>query len=376
MKITSIPVNTPQIAKSDSKAVARAMKQTYISGESPIVVEFEEKFSKYCNMEHGVSVSSGTLALDIVIDSLGLKIGDEVIIQSFTIISCLSQILRAGATPIFIDSNESNWNINVDDIESHITSRTKAILIAHIYGLPADMDPIINLGLKHGIVVIEDASQAHGLLYKKRICGSLGDVSTFSFYANKNITTGEGGMILTHTKSMADSARNLRSLNFSEERRFKSFELGWGGRLSSMQAALGLSQLSRIDEIRARKVQIGIRYRDAFKDSEHFEIAPSETAYAVNNYWIFGLVLRSEINFTRQLLQSELLELGIQTRPFFYPLHLQPVLEKFNLLRNQPSLPIAEKLGERGFYLPGGAGIKDSQIDKVIDAVLNLIGKN
>jgi perosamine synthetase len=368
-----VPVNTPLVTRSDIKSVKKVLKSNEISGESCAVSKFENEFAHFCNMEYGIGVSSGTLAIDILIDSIGLGPGDEVIIQSFTIISCLSQILRAGAKPVFIDSDKSTWNIKASDIEQFITSRTKAILVAHMYGLPADIEQIKIVAEKYGLFFIEDASQAHGLKYKDKICGSFGDASTFSFYANKNLTTGEGGMVMTNRRILAESLKGLRSLNFSKERRFKSFDLGWGGRMTAMQAALGSSQLNRIDRILRRKIEIGAKYYQAVKEMQSFEIAPPKTTFAVNSYWVFGVVLKEDSDLSPIQLQDKLLDLGIQTRPFFYPLHRQPVLSKFDLSFKQFELPVAERLGNRGFYLPGGPGIKDSQINKVIDVLSKLV---
>lgn len=368
-----VPVNTPLVTRSDIRSVKKALKSNAISGESSPVSKFENDFAQFCNMEYGIGVSSGTLAIDILIDSIGLGPGDEVIIQSFTIISCLSQILRTGAKPVFVDSEKSTWNINASDIEQLVTSRTKAILIAHMYGLPADVEPIKVIAAKYGLFFIEDASQAHGLKYKDGICGSFGDASTFSFYANKNLTTGEGGMVVTNRRILAESLKGLRSLNFSKERRFKSFDLGWGGRMSAMQAALGSSQLNRIDRILGRKREIGAKYYEAVKEMQSFEIAPTKTSFAINSYWVFGVVLKEDSDLSPIQFQDKLLELGIQTRPFFYPLHMQPVLSKFEFDFKQLELPVAERLGNRGFYLPGGPGIKDSQINKVIDALSKIV---
>lgn len=363
-----VAVNKPWVTEADIDYVRRAMESSWISGEGPYVQEFEEVFADSVGRKHGISVSNGTIALDLVIAALNIGPGDEVILPSFTIISCLSQILRSGATPVFVDSDPDTWNMDVAEVEARISSKTRAILAVHIYGLPVDMDPLSKLGNKYGVLVIEDAAEAHGLLYKNRRAGSLGLVSTFSFYANKNITTGEGGMILTDDDELAARLRELKNLGFRPPRRFVHYELAWNGRLSSMQAALGTSQTKRLDQIVQRRRQLGQRYRDAFSDLDALQLPCASTDYAKNNYWVFGLVLSEKVGFDAREAMEKLENIGIGTRPFFYPLHLQPLLEKYGLGLQEP-LPVSERLGTMGFYIPNGLGISEPEIVKVIDAV-------
>jgi perosamine synthetase len=246
-------------------------------------------------------------------------------------------------------------------------------MAVHIYGLPVDMDPLLEIAGRHGIPVIEDAAESHGLRYKDRIAGSMGLVSTFSFYANKNITTGEGGMVLTDDQLLAGRVRGLRNLAFQPERRFIHSELGWNARLSSLQCALGTSQLKRAPEILERRKAIGSLYNDAFSYFDGFSLPLGETAYAENNYWVYGLVLKPELEKTAREVMRSLELKGVGSRPFFFPLHLQPVLEKYGIQFGKHAQPESELLGEFGFYVPNGLGMSPIDAERVAQAVLEAV---
>lgn len=368
-----IPVNKPLITPEDVNYVKEALESTWISGEGPYVKEFEDSFSQAIGSKFGISVANGSVAIDLVIEALGIGPGDEVILPAFTIISCVSQILRCGATPVFVDSDSVHWNMDVSRVEEAITSKTRAILAVHIYGLPVDMDPLIEIANKYDIPLIEDAAESHGLKYKDRVTGTLGLASTFSFYANKNITTGEGGMVLTNDDELCQKIRTLKNLGFRSDRRFVHDVLGWNARLSSLQAALGVSQTKRLPEIIEMRLALGELYQSAFADLQNVVLPAKATEYAVNNYWVFGLVLKEESGKSAIEVMKGLENLGVGTRPFFYPLHKQPVLQKFGFSKQRP-LPVAEWLGDKGLYIPNGLGITNSEINRVIDGVRELIG--
>jgi perosamine synthetase len=374
LKSEYIPVNIPLITAEDIDYVSKAMSETWVSGEGPYIEEFETIFATLCNRRFGIAVANGTVAIDLVIEALELEPGDEIILPAFTIISCLNQILRSGATPVFVDARTDTWNMDVSQIESRITSNTKAIMAVHIYGLPVDMDPLLELAGRYDLPVIEDAAEAHGMRYKGRIAGSMGLASTFSFYANKNITTGEGGMIVTDNEEFATKLKRLKNLAFLPERRFVHNEIGWNSRLSSLQCALGTSQTQRLDSILERRRQIGQSYHEAFSGIENIQLAPKEVASAKNDFWVFGVLLEPEFGATAREIMSTLERSGIGTRPFFYPLHKQPVV----LQRGIKSVPLpnAEYLGDHGFYIPNGLGMNDHQINQVIEKVSNTLGKN
>lgn len=349
-----LPVSTPSLNRDDAEAVAKAVRQQWISAEGPQVSEFENRFAQFVGKKHGVAVANGTAALDISLELLGIGSGDEVILPSFTIISCLNQILRSGATPVFVDSLPDTWNLNPSSVKKAITSKTKAIIVVHTYGLPADIDELVEIGVQHGIPVIEDSAEAHGQHLGGRSLGSWGDLSTFSFYSNKLITTGEGGMVLTDNPAHAARLRELRNLSFSPEQRFVHETIGWNYRLTAIQAALGLSQLDRIETLLGHKQEIGRHYQDLLSDVTAITLPLTSYRGSENVYWVFGVVLSPDAKRSARDIMARLHDRGIGTRPFFYPLHRQPVLKQYGF-EGQPALPIAENLGERGFYIPNGA---------------------
>jgi perosamine synthetase len=317
-------------------------------------------------------VTNGTAALDAAVEALGIGPGDEVILPSFTIISCITQIIRSGAIPVMVDSDPFTWNMDVTQIESKITPRTKAIMVVHIYGLPVDMNPVLDIARQHGLRIIEDAAEMHGQTYNGRPCGSFGDISTFSFYPNKHITTGEGGMIVTDDDHLAETCRSLRNLCFQPQKRFVHERLGWNLRMTNLQAALGLAQLERLDEFVAKKRAMGARYSELLSNVEGLELMPQKTDYADNVYWVYGLVLKDKVPFDAEEAMKRLGAQGVGTRPFFWPMHEQPVLLKMGLFEGE-SYPVAERLARRGFYVPSGMALGDEQVNKVAETLKNLM---
>ena len=369
-----IPVNTPLITKEDTDYVTKAVSEGWISGDGKYVAEFEEAMGLLCKRKHAIAVSNGSVAIDLAIEALGIGRGDEVILPSFTIISCLAQILRNGATPVFVDALPDTWNMDVSQVESLISPKTKAIMAVHTYGIPVDMDPLIDLAAKYGIPIVEDAAEAHGLEYKGRVAGSMGLVSTFSFYANKNITTGEGGMVLTDDAALASKIRTLRNLAFMPEKRFFHEELGWNSRMSSIQAALGTSQIKRIDTINKRRREIGETYQEAFSTLKSVVLPVRQTDYAENNYWVFGLTINADFDLAAAQIMRKLEEKGIGTRPFFHPLHDQPVLLKYFGGKSKQDLPVSSYLGSKGFYIPNSLGIRTDEVDRIVDTMYEILG--
>lgn len=368
-----VPVNEPLLDGREQDYLVACLQSGWISSEGPMVREFEEKFAQSVGRKYGIAVSNGTAALDAAVEALGIGIGDEVILPSFTIISCIGQIIRSGATPVVVDSDPLTWNMDVTAIEEKITARTKAIMAVHIYGLPVDMDPILDLARKYGLRVIEDAAQMHGQLYRGNPCGSFGDLSTFSFYPNKHITTGEGGMIVTDDPDLADQCRSLRNLCFEPNRRFVHERLGWNLRMTSMQAALGLAQLERLDEFVDRKRRMGAFYQERLSRIPSIQLPLSETEYARSIYWVFGIILGDDIPMDAVEAMKRLAAEGIGTRPFFYPMHQQPVLRRQGLFENL-ILPHAEKMYARGFYLPSGLALTEGRMEKVVAAMSRIFG--
>lgn len=361
-----IPVNTPLLDGNEKKYLLECIETGWISSEGPFVRKFEEEFAARVGRRHGIAVCNGSVALEASVAALDIGRGDEVIMPTFTIISCAAAIVRSGATPVLVDSDPITWNMDAAQVNAKITTRTKAIMVVHTYGLPVDMDPILDLAEKHGLAIIEDAAEMHGQTYKGRPCGSFGEISTFSFYPNKHITTGEGGMIVTDDAALAKRCRGLRNLCFQSGKRFVHHDLGWNFRMTNMQAAIGLAQLERLEEFVARKRRMGMLYTSLLRDMHSLELPLQSTNYAENIYWVYGLVLKDHVSCNVAEATSRLGRQGVGTRPFFYPMHLQPVFQKMGLFRNE-GYPNAERLAERGFYIPSGLALEKRQIECVAE---------
>ena len=366
-----IPVNEPLLDGNEKKYLNECIDTGWISSEGPFVKQLEMGMASYCGRKFGIAVCNGSLAIDAAVAALGIKETDEVIMPAFTIISCVNAIIRAGAKPVLVDSDPLTWCMDVNQIEDKITDRTKAIMVVHIYGLPVDMDPVIKIANKYGLKIIEDAAEAHGLEYKEKKCGSFGDISTFSFYPNKHVTTGEGGMILTDDENLANKCASLRNLCFLPQKRFVHEEIGWNLRMSNLQAAVGVAQLERLDEFVSKKKAMGRKYTELLNDIKEIQLPVATIDYAENIYWVYGLILNKEVPFDAAEAAKRLGAKGIGTRPFFYPMHKQPVFNKMGLFKDE-HYPVAENLAERGFYIPSGLALNNEQIENVAKAVRSL----
>ncbi len=367
-----IPVNEPLLDGNEKKYLAECIESGWISSEGPFVRRLEQGVAQRVGRNFGIAVCNGSAALDVAVAALQLGLGADVILPTFTIISCAAAIVRAGATPVLVDVDPMTWNMDVSQVEAKITSRTRAIMVVHTYGLPVDMDPVLTLAEKHGLKIIEDAAEVIGQTYKGRPCGSFGDISTLSFYPNKHITTGEGGMVLTDDPELTERCRSLRNLCF-QKKRFVHDELGWNFRMSNLQAALGVAQMERLGEFVARKREMGQRYNELFKDVNGLQLPVAKTRYTDNIYWVYGVVLNDDIDFDAEIAINRLTNLGVGTRPFFWPMHEQPVLRQLGLFRGE-SYPIAERLARRGFYVPSGLALTENQQNRTVDSIKTLCG--
>lgn len=369
MKIKNIPVNIPVLDGNEKKYLSECIETGWISSEGPFVRRFEKEFADYIGCKYAVAVTNGTTAIDLAIESLKLKIGDEILLPALTIISCLNQILRAGLKPVFVDSNIDDFNINIEDLKSKITKKTKAILVVHLYGLPVKIDAIMEIAAQHNLEVIEDTAEQIGQTYKNAMCGSFGTLSTFSFYPNKHITTGEGGMILTNREDLYNRLCSLRNLGFQKEpeKRFIHHDLGWNARMTNIQAALGVAQLETISRKIEKKKAIGNFYLSRIKN-EKFSLPLKSNNNCENIFWVFTLVAKEGLAISYM---KKLKEKGIETRPFFYPLDRQPVLEIFNVRPTQ-LCNNANQLYEKGFYLPSGLNLTEKEIQYISDCVNEL----
>lgn len=367
-----IPVNRPDLGGREREYLLECIDTGWISSEGPFIDRFEKAMAAKMGRRHGIAVANGTVAIDVAVAALKIQPGDEIILPTFTIISCAAAIVRAGAIPVVVDSDPATWNMDVTKIAERITPRTRAIMVAHIYALPVDMGPVLELAKERGLAIIEDAAEMHGQTWNGRPCGGFGDVSTLSFYPNKHVTTGEGGMVLTDDDALAARCRSLRNLCFIPEQRFLHEELGWNFRMTNLQAALGVAQVERLEEFVARKRRMGARYNELLANIPGLELSPISASYADSIYWVYGMVLADSVPFDAREAMARLARKGIGTRPFFWPMHEQPVFHKMGLLRNE-SHPVAERLARRGFYIPSGLGMTDEEQERSAAAVREMM---
>ncbi len=377
-----IPVNEPLIGKRELEYVTECVSTGWVSSAGRFIGEFEAAWASYCGRKHGVAVMNGTVALQAAVAALDLSPGDEVIMPSFTIVSCAQAVVYCGGTPVLVDCDPRTWTMDAGQIEQKITSRTKAIMPVHIYGHPVDMDPVLELARRHGLAIIEDAAEAHGAGYLSgrdsdspvwRRAGSFGLMSCFSFYANKIVTTGEGGMVLTDDGALAERLRLLRNLCFKPGARFQHDNLGFNFRMTNMQAALGLAQTERVDETIKRKREVGAEYTKRLGDVPNIML-PVEESWARNVYWMYGLVVGEEAGMDAVELARRLDALGVQTRPFFRGMHEQPALQEMGLFKGE-SYPVTERISRQGLYLPSGTALTDEQIAEVCARVHEVLGR-
>lgn len=375
-----IPVNVPVVGEREMEYVEECLKTGWISSAGRFIGEFETSWANYCGVQHGVAVSNGTLALQLALRAIGLEPGDEVIMPSFTIISCALGIVYNDAVPVLVDSDPVTWCMDVNHVEAKITDRTKAIMPVHIYGHPVDMDRVRELAKANDLVVLEDAAEAHGAEYLTNRsssdeswirAGAMGDLSTFSFYANKLVTTGEGGMVLTDDSTLADHLRTLRNMSYRDDRRFWHTELGYNFRMTNLQAAVGLGQVERIDEIVERKRWMGNSYTERLTGIPGLKL-PVEQPWAKHVYWMYAIELEESTGLDASQFAQRLQAQEVQTRPFFVGMHEQPVLRERGLFEGE-DYPVTDRISRQGLYLPSGMALTESQLDQVCEAVREVL---
>ena len=355
-----ITVFEPTLTFKDKLSVLRALNKKYISGTSPIIAEFEKSLEDKFSSNKAVAVSNGSTALDLAFQLLDLEENDEVILPSFTIISCLAAVVRSKAKPIFCDVDSNSWNMTLQNVKDVFTENTKAILMVHTYGLTAEAEEIKEFCKNKNLLLIEDAAEAHGQSVNDQLCGNFGDIATLSFYANKHMTTGEGGALLINNEIYYEKALKMRNLDFDNSRRFQHENFYWNYRMSGLQAALGISQISSIENTIEKKIKQASIYNNIFSESNKVQIPLIENQGSRNHYWVYGVMIKSK---SRDELSKYLDAEGIQTRNFFWPLHLQNALpEKFKLKSN---LQVSEHLGNHGLYIPMGDHINEQDQIKI-----------
>jgi perosamine synthetase len=361
-----IPVCEPTLGGNEAKYVQQAIETNWISSAGQFIRDFEARFAEFCGVKYGIACANGTVAMHLAMATLGLEPGDEVIIPTFTMIATANAVTYCGATPVLVDMEPNYWQMDVDQVEGKIGARTRAIVPVHIYGHPTDMDPLRALADKHGLLLIEDAAEAHGAEYKGRRAGGLGDAAGFSFYGNKIITTGEGGMVTTDNREIARLAWNLRDHAFSHERHFWHKYVGFNYRMTNLQAAVGLAQLEQLDGFVAARRQHALEYNCRLDGIPGIR-TPREAFYAKNVYWMYGIMVsEEEYGMSRDELRRVLAENGIETRTFFIPMHCQPVYwQQYKGER----YPVAEDLCRRGFYLPSASSLTLDEIEYVAGVI-------
>lgn len=365
-----IPVFEPVIGEEEIAYVTDALRKGELSGTFGHYLEtFEQEFAQYCGCQYGIAVSSGTTALQLAVAAADIQPGHEVLVSASTNIATALAVAHNNATPVPVDSEEGTWNLNLALIEGLITSKTKAIIPVHLFGHPVDMDALMALANKHSLIVIEDCAESHGATCRGRMTGSFGDMGCFSFYANKVITTGEGGMVVTNNKALADRLRLLRNLAFITPR-FRHEELGYNFRMTGYQAAMGLAQLRRIDQIIQDKRRIAHIYNSLLADIPGL-VLPVEKEWARNVYWMYAVVVKQEFGMSRDQLMSRLHERGIDTRTFFCPMNQQPCLQAIPTFSNA-SCPVADRIWESGLYLPSTCTLTQAQLSQVACALREL----
>jgi len=365
-----IPVNEPRIAKNALKYVSNCIKTGWVSSSGSYLKEFEEKFAARFGVKHAITTSNGTASLHLSIAALNIGKGMEVILPAHTMMSSAAAIVYTGATPVLVDVERDSWNMDVSQIEKKITKKTKAIMPVHIYGLPVDMDPVIKLAKQYDLAIVEDAAESTGATYKNKLTGTLGDFGCFSFYANKIITTGEGGMVLTNSDKLAAHARLLKDMAHSPKQRFLHEEIGFNYRMTNMQAALGLAQLEELDLYLETKIWMAKMYNKLLSGLEGITL-PIEKSWAKNVYWMYGILIEDSFGISRSKFMQELLDRGVDSRTFFVPMNSQPALLKMGLYSKE-KYPVADEIGMKGLYIPSGLAITKVQIEKVCEVIIEV----
>ncbi len=364
-EIRKIPIASPAFVGNEKTYVMDCLETSWVSSIGSYIERFEAGFAEFCGVRHALSVCNGTVALHVALLGLGVGPGDEVIVPTLTYIATANAVSYCGAQPVFVDIEPITWNMDPSLVEEKITPRTKGIIVVHLYGHPVDMDPILNISGRYGLFVLEDAAEAHGAEYKGKRVGSFGHVATFSFYGNKIITTGEGGMIVTDDAALARKMLQLKGQGQDFEKRYWFPIIGYNYRMTNIQAALGLAQLEKIDWHITRHREIATWYHQLLGNHDSFTLQP-ELPWAKNVYWMNCLLLSEDLPFDRDELAKQFHHRGIETRPFFYPIHTLPPY--LGIARGQ-TFPIADFISTHGLNLPSSANLSLEEIHYIADSL-------
>jgi perosamine synthetase len=355
-----IPVSAPVLGDEELANVVEAVRSGWISSRGAFIGEFERLFATFCGVRHGIAVANGTVALHIALLAAGVRPGDEVLVPSLTFIATANVVRYCGATPVFVDSDRATWQLDPDLLEAKVTARTRAVIPVHLYGHPCDMGPILELARRRGLAVIEDAAEAHGARYRGRVVGGLGAVGCFSFYGNKLITTGEGGICVTDDAALAERLRLLRDHGMDPKRPYWHETVGFNYRMTNLQAAVGVAQMGKLSGFIEKKRLIAGWYREALEPlarAGRVALHP-EAPWARSVFWMYSVLL-GDVHVSLDEVRSRLEERGVDSRPFFHPIHTLPPYA------NGERLPVAEDLAARGLNLPSGVGLERDQIERV-----------
>lgn len=353
-----LPMASPTFPGNELRYVTECVLKNWISSQGRFVTEFESAFAKFCSVKHGIAVSNGTVALHLALVLADVGPGDEVIVPTLTFIATANAVRYTGATPVFVDSEPETWGMDVEQIERKITYRTKAVVPVHLYGHPVEMDRINALAEKHNLIVIEDAAEAHGAVYKGRKVGSLGHIGCFSFYANKIVTTGEGGMLTTNDDRLAERAIMLRDHGMSKDRKYWHDEVGYNYRLTNLQAAIGVAQMEQVASLLEQRAAIEASYGERLEQDARIEL-PKSVSWGQRVNWLYTVLLRDGID--RDLVIKLLKDKGIDSRPVFYPVHSMPPYATME------SFPVADRISRRGLSLPTYARMRGAEIERICD---------
>jgi perosamine synthetase len=361
-----IPIAEPSLGEEELKNVIEAVKSSWISSKGKFIEEFEQKFANYCGRKYGVTTSNGTVALHLALEALGIKRGEEIIVPDLTFVAVANVVTYCNAKPIFVDSHPDYWCIDPEKIEDKITEKTKAIIPVHLYGHPCDMDTIMKIAKKYNLYVIEDAAEAHGAEYKGKKVGSFGDISCFSFYGNKIITTGEGGMCLTNNEELTEKMRILRDHGMNPNRKYWHDLIGFNYRITNLQAAVGVAQLKKLDRFVEKKREIARWHSEGLKELEEEGLITlhPEMPWAKCVYWMYSILIDDDFGVSRDELMKRLEKNRIEARPFFYPMHVIPPY------KNNESFPVAEGIARKGINLPSGVGLMKENVEEVANVII------
>jgi perosamine synthetase len=366
MTTYSIPLYQPDLSGNEKRYVLECLDSTWISSKGTFISAFENRFAAYVGARHAVGVCNGTVALHLALITLGIGPGDEVIVPTFTYIAAVNAIAYTGATPVFVDSRRDNWQMDSTDVRRKISARTKALMVVHLYGHPCEMDALKEIAREHRLFVVEDCAEAFGARYKGRLVGTFGDIATFSFYGNKTITTGEGGMVVTNDQALAESAKHFKGQGLAPNREYWHDVIGYNYRMTNICAAIGLAQLERADEFLSKKRELAKTYQ------KYLQGLPvemhGESADVTHSYWMTSILIENPAD--RDGLRAHLRERGIETRPLFYPVHMMPMY-----VAGHQTYPVAQDLAERGINLPSWPGLGASQAEAIASAIEGYFGK-